>query len=119
MLSIGRQRKRTWMLRKIVRRVLPQSVKDAITRYRIRRQVSMARRQKRMDHRTLLNARQPQSNDPPWDFKVYSQNGEDGIVDYLTTELKLKGTPFVEFGFSPYESNLLCYAAETGAKGLF
>jgi hypothetical protein len=95
------------MLRSIAGRILPKPVRDIIARY-LKRPTIEAAPDKRIG---------PES--PPWDHKVYSQNGEDGIIDRLTYELKIRGSSFVEFGFSPYESNLLFYAAQTGAKGLF
>jgi hypothetical protein len=40
------------------------------------------------------------------EFKVYSQWGEDGIIDYLTRKVEIKKNMFVEFGVENYlESN--------------
>jgi hypothetical protein len=41
-----------------------------------------------------------------YEFKVYSQWGEDGIIDYLTRKVEIKNNIFVEFGVENYlESN--------------
>ena len=40
------------------------------------------------------------------DFKIYSQGGEDGIIDYLMHSLNIKKPKFVELGTGDYwESN--------------
>ena len=102
------------MLRSLAKRILPRPIKDIIIRY------IHPRRWKREAARiAALKAKRIGPDSAPWDHKIFSQNGEDGIIDRLTHELKIKGSTFVEFGFSPYESNLLFYAAQTGAKGLF
>ena len=36
------------------------------------------------------------------EFKVYSQNGEDGIIDYLINVLNIKNIKFVEIGVGDY-----------------
>lgn len=39
------------------------------------------------------------------EFKVYSQWGEDGIIQYLIRELRPKSKVFVEFGVETYEES--------------
>ena len=40
------------------------------------------------------------------DYKVFSQNGEDGILDYLLFQLKINKPKFLEIGVGDYsESN--------------
>ena len=40
------------------------------------------------------------------DLKIYSQNGEDGIIDYLLSSLKIEKPKFIEIGVGDYsESN--------------
>jgi hypothetical protein len=40
------------------------------------------------------------------DYKVFSQTGEDGIIDYLLYSLDIKAPQFVEIGVGDYrESN--------------
>ena len=40
------------------------------------------------------------------DYKVYSQNGEDGIIDYLLFKLNIEKPRFIEIGVGDYsESN--------------
>ena len=41
------------------------------------------------------------------DYKIYSQAGEDGIIDYLLHSLKIKKPKFEELGVGDYwESNM-------------
>lgn len=54
-----------------------------------------------------------------WDYKVFSQNGEDGIVAYLVDALGISGSSFVEFGFGATENNTLAYAIRSKASGLY
>ena len=40
------------------------------------------------------------------EIKIFSQNGEDGIIDYIVQKLNLKKPSFVEIGVGDYsESN--------------
>ena len=40
------------------------------------------------------------------DYKIFSQNGEDGILDYLLYQLKIEKPKFIEIGVGDYtESN--------------
>src|SRR4249920_955116 len=78
------------MIKTFLRRVLPQRFKDSIAAYRLLRKI-------RTGHCAMLRERRP----PPWDFHILSQNGEDGIIDQLASDLKIQGVSFVEFGFSP------------------
>ncbi len=53
------------------------------------------------------------------DFKVFSQSGEDGIIDYLLHSLDIKVPKFVEIGVGDYkESNTRFLFERTNAKGL-
>jgi hypothetical protein len=41
-----------------------------------------------------------------YEFKIFSQNGEDGIIQYLTKHISIKNKIFIEFGVENYmESN--------------
>ena len=52
-------------------------------------------------------------------FKIYSQSGEDGIIDYLLYSLKIKKPKFVEIGIGDYwESNTRFIFEKTSCKGL-
>jgi hypothetical protein len=97
------------MIKTFLRQALPQRFKDSIAAYRLLRKIRAGRR-------AMLRERR---RSPPWDFHILSQNGEDGIIDQLASDLKIHGASFVEFGFGPTESNLIYYAATTGANGLF
>lgn len=53
------------------------------------------------------------------DFKVFSQSGEDGIIDYLLYSLDIKIPKFVEIGIGDYqEANTRFLFERTNAKGL-
>ena len=53
------------------------------------------------------------------DFKVFSQSGEDGIIDYLLYSLDIKVPKFVEIGVGDYqEANTRFLFERTNAKGL-
>jgi len=53
------------------------------------------------------------------DFKVFSQSGEDGIIDYLLYSLNIKVPKFVEIGVGDYqEANTRFLFERTNAKGL-
>jgi hypothetical protein len=39
------------------------------------------------------------------EFKVFSQWGEDGIIDYLVENLNIENTTFIEFGVEDYEES--------------
>jgi hypothetical protein len=48
-----------------------------------------------------------------------SQNGEDGILEYVFSKIGFGGRTFVEFGFGPREGNCLNLAVNHGFGGLF
>ena len=53
------------------------------------------------------------------DYKVFSQNGEDGIIDYLLYSLKIDKPKFVEIGTGDYsECNTRFLFERTSPKGL-
>jgi hypothetical protein len=53
------------------------------------------------------------------DYKDFSQNGEDGIIDYLLYSLKIDKPKFVEIGIGTYkESNTRFLFERTGPEGL-
>ena len=53
------------------------------------------------------------------DFKVFSQNGEDGIIDFLLYNLKINSPAFVEIGVGDYnEANTRFLFETTNSKGL-
>jgi hypothetical protein len=53
------------------------------------------------------------------DYKIFSQNGEDGILDYLLTCLKIDKPKFIEIGVGDYhESNTRFIFERTSCKGL-
>lgn len=52
-------------------------------------------------------------------YKVFSQNGEDGVLDYLIEKLKIKNLKFVELGVGSYkESNTRFLFIDKACKGL-
>ena len=53
------------------------------------------------------------------DYKVFSQNGEDGIIDYFLYSLKIEKPNFVEIGTEDYlESNTRFLFERTACRGL-
>ena len=53
------------------------------------------------------------------ELKIFSQNGEDGIIDYLTFQLGIKKPKFVEIGVGDYsESNTRFIYERTSAEGM-
>ncbi len=53
------------------------------------------------------------------DLKIYSQNGEDGIIDYLLNKLNISSPNFVEIGVGNYrESNTRFLYNKVHPKGL-
>lgn len=61
----------------------------------------------------------PQVPTPQCEFKVYSQWGEDGILDYLISRLNVTNKSFVEFGVENYtEANTLFLLKHRGWRGL-
>lgn len=42
-----------------------------------------------------------------YEYRKYSQNNEDGIIDYIFTKIKLNKINFIEIGFDYYENNSL------------
>ena len=53
------------------------------------------------------------------EFKIYSQNGEDGILDYLTYSLGIERPKFLEIGVGDYsESNTRFIFERTSPKGM-
>ena len=53
------------------------------------------------------------------DFKIFSQNGEDGIIDYLLYQLNIEKPKFVEIGIGDYtEANTRFIFERTSPKGL-
>jgi hypothetical protein len=56
----------------------------------------------------ILNSSRLASNPRDYEFKVYSQWGEDGIIDHLITRLAITNRSFIEFGVESYtEANTL------------
>ena len=53
------------------------------------------------------------------EFKIYSQNGEDGILDYLIFSLGIKRPKFIEIGIGDYsESNSRFIFERTSPRGM-
>ena len=53
------------------------------------------------------------------EFKIFSQNGEDGIIDYLLYKLKIQDPIYVEIGVENYdESNTRFLYETTNSQGL-
>ena len=73
-------------------------------------------------HSHLLNMREKYPNIRSLndvDFKIFSQNGEDGIIDYLLYQLNIEKPKFVEIGVGDYtEANTRFIFERTSPKGI-
>lgn len=68
-----------------------------------------------------LNAARPRGNPRDYEFKVYSQWGEDGIIDHLVTRVAIPphSRSFVEFGVENYtEANTIFLLKHRHWRGL-
>jgi hypothetical protein len=66
-----------------------------------------------------LHAALPAGNPRDYEFKVYSQWGEDGIIDHLLTRVPVGSRSFVEFGVENYtEANTLFLLKHRYWRGL-
>ena len=53
------------------------------------------------------------------DYKIFSQNGEDGILDYLLYQLKIEKPKYIEIGVGDYtESNTRFIFERCSPKGV-
>jgi len=73
-------------------------------------------------HSHLLNYRNNYKNIKELnnlDFKIFSQNGEDGIIDFLLYNLQIDSPKFVEIGVGDYNESNTRFIFETrNSKGL-
>lgn len=77
-------------------------------------QESLGRIESRL-HATTVQAGNPRD----YEFKVYSQWGEDGIIDHLVTRVTVTSRSFVEFGVENYvEANTLFLLKHRNWRGL-
>jgi hypothetical protein len=68
---------------------------------------------------SALNTVRPAGNPREYEFKVYSQWGEDGIIDHLVTRVRVTSRSFVEFGVENYtEANTLFLLKHRYWRGL-
>jgi hypothetical protein len=66
-----------------------------------------------------LNANRKSGNPREYEFKVYSQWGEDGIIDHLVTRVSIANQNFVEFGVESYkEANTIFLLKHRNWRGL-
>jgi len=65
-----------------------------------------------------LNARKTSTQITDYEFKVFSQSGEDGIIQFLTSRLAIQNQTFVEFGTEDFrESNCRFLLVKDGWRG--
>ena len=73
-------------------------------------------------HSHILNFRKNYSNIKrinELDYKIFSQNGEDGIIDYFLHELKIEKPKYIEIGVGDYSECNTRFIFETyNSKGL-
>lgn len=66
-----------------------------------------------------LNRGKNSKNIQDYEFKVFSQNGEDGIIQFLIQNTEIKNKTFVEFGVETYkEANTKFLLLNNGWSGL-
>ena len=66
-----------------------------------------------------LNRNKSSKNIQDYEFKVFSQNGEDGIIQFLIQNTEIKNKIFVEFGVETYkEANTKFLLLNSGWSGL-
>ena len=54
-----------------------------------------------------------------YEKKIFSQNGEDGVIDYIFSNIGMTNKIFVEFGFGMNENNSRNLIENHGFSGLF
>jgi hypothetical protein len=54
-----------------------------------------------------------------YDHRVYSQNGEDGLIRHIMSQIASPARTFVEFGFGLRENNCLRLMLHEGYRGLY
>ena len=70
-------------------------IRDSLMNYRDRQRVAIAlSRGAAMMHARRINLHEPES----WEFSGFSQNGEDGILDVLRSQLLKRNRYFIEIG---------------------
>lgn len=73
----------------------------------------------RIEGRQILPDSSSETQLARYEFKIYSQWGEDGIIQYLTRTVPIGSQSFVEFGCSDYtEANTRFLSAQGGWGGL-
>lgn len=66
-----------------------------------------------------INKGKSSANIHDYEFKVFSQNGEDGIIQFLINKVNIKNKVFVEFGVETYtEANTKFLLLNNGWSGL-
>jgi len=72
----------------------------------------------RIESRQLLGMSTP-SNFNDYEFQVFSQFGEDGLIQYLIDRIEIKNKTFIEFGVEQYkEANTRFLLINNGWSGL-
>jgi hypothetical protein len=72
----------------------------------------------RIESRQLLGISTP-SNFNDYEFQVFSQFGEDGLIQYLIDRIEIKNKTFIEFGVEQYkEANTRFLLINNGWSGL-
>lgn len=97
-------------LRTVVKRLLPAS----LTAFGIRR---VWRRDDPLEW--SVPERRGEQGLEQYEYSLFSQNGEDGILRRLYSQIGFGSRRFLEFGFEPTESNSLRLALKEGFGGLF
>jgi hypothetical protein len=90
------------------RRLIPYSVRAG----------KVQRKWRRQDRAPALQAGASGAGLERHEYSLFSQNGEDGIIRFLFSEIGFESRRFVEFGFGPVQCNSLRLILHEGFKGL-
>ena len=89
-------------IKNLIKRAVPENIMNLKHRLRNvfvrletleRNQVSLLRERYNAEYKSEINSKE---------FKIFSQNGEDGILDYITSMLKIERPNFIEIGVGTY-----------------
>ena len=102
-------------LEKNVRKVMPPRIKSYL-KYKV--PIQMTWRREDPPHWPLPENSAKHGLDK-YEYSMFSQNGEDGILRYLFAEIGFSSKRFLEFGFEGKENNSLRLVLKEGFSGVF
>ena len=102
-------------LEKNVRKVMPPRIKSYL-KYKVPIQMTWMRED---PPHWPLPENSEQHGLERYEYSMFSQNGEDGILRYLFAEIGFSSKRFLEFGFEGKENNSLRLVLKEGFSGVF